>query len=147
MFACLAAMIAATPASASGGLWCDADDASVRLKIESGATRGQGNPLFNFRGELEIKDAAVAADLRGSSFDESNLTQHWTDAHQLNLQLYRQRAEDKELGEINLVIETKSVEEATYEGTYTVDIFDMAGDASDAGKTLSLTGKVSCGAE
>ena len=59
------------------------EDANVTFQVDGGLTRGMGNPLFNFRGELEILDKTVAEDLRKAKLGISNLTQHWLDADEL----------------------------------------------------------------
>lgn len=150
MRACLLSTILVStlsPAFASGGLWCEADDAKVKLSIDSGITRGMGNPLFNFRGALEIKDKAVAEDLRTSAFEIGNLTQHWLDGKEMKLQLFRERGGDGPVGEIDLLIETRMVDEGSYEGTYSVRVSDMTGDTSGEGKVSEYNGKASCSAE
>ena len=145
---CLAMLACGTaPSLASGGLWCEADDAKVMFHIESGITRGLGNPLFNFRGELEIKDPAVAGDLRKSSFEMNNLTQHWLDASDMRLQLYRERGGDGPGGEVELVILAKAVDEATFEGSYTLTVSDMTGVTTGEAKAQEFKGKASCSAE
>ncbi len=140
-------VLSTTPVFASGGLWCTADDAKVKFEVESGITRGLGNPLFNFRGELEILDKAVADDLRKTKFDINNLTQHWLDADELKMVLYWERTSEMPFGLVDLLIETKSVDEATYEGKYTLTVSDMNGDTTGEGKTFTFDGKASCGAE
>ena len=145
---CLAVWLAgAAPAFASGGLWCTVEDSQVAFSIESGITRGLGNPLFNFRGALAIKGTAVAADLRNSAFTIDNLTQHWLDADEMKLQLFRERGGDGPVGEIDLLIETRAVDEASYEGRYAIRVSDMTGDTSGEGTVVEITGTVSCGAE
>lgn len=144
----LAAMVLLSPqAHASGGFWCDADDAKVVFSILSGVTHGLGNPLFNFRGEMEIRDAAVAEDLRKSAYQIGNLTQHWLDAGELKMQLYRERGGDAPVGEVDLLIVTKATDEATFEGSYTLRVSDMTGVTNGDAKTFEATGKVACGAE
>lgn len=145
VLACL--MATAGPALASGALWCDADDGKAVFSIQAGITRGLGNPLFSFQGELEVKDKAVAEDLRKSTFEMGNLTQHWLDAADMRLQLYRERPGDGPGGEVELLILAKAVDEATFEGTYTLSVSDMTGVTTGEAKRWETSDKVSCGAE
>lgn len=145
LLACMTAT--AGPALASGALWCDADDGKAVFSIQAGITRGLGNPLFSFQGELEVKDKSVAEDLRKSTFEMGNLTQHWLDAEDMRLQLYRERPGDGPGGEVELLILAKAIDEATFEGTYTLTVSDMTGVTSGEAKRWEAKGKVSCGAE
>jgi len=139
-----AAMLAAGPTFASGGLSCEVEDKAVKLLVESGVTRGMGGPVFNFRGTLEVLDEAVAGDFRRISFDQAHLPQYWLDGDELRLLLYREREGDKPHGYVHFVIETKSVDEGSYEGTYGLTVFDTTGDTTGEGKTVAHEGAVSC---
>ena len=145
--ACMAAIMFVTPALASGGFSCEADDASAKFTIEAGLSRGAGNGLFNFRGELELTGKDVAEDFRKSVFDQGNLMQHWIDGKDLRLELYRERSGDKPFAELTLLIEAVLVEEGSYAGPYSLRLMDMTGDTSGEGRTVTIEGKASCIAE
>lgn len=131
-------------ATASGGLSCETDDKAVKFLVESGITRGMGGPLFNFRGTLEVKDKRVAADLRKTEFAQPHVPQYWLDGKNLKLLIYREREGDKPHGYVELAIETKAVDEGTYNGPYRLTVFDMTDDNSGEGKTFEFKGKTSC---
>lgn len=134
----------AGPAFASGGLSCKVEDKAVRLTIESGVTRGMGSPVFNFRGELEIVDAAVADDLRKTPFDAAHLAQYWLDGEELRMIVYRERESDKPHGYVEAVVKTKAGEEGNYDGVYSITVFDMTGATGGDGKTINIGGDISC---
>ena len=107
---------------ASGALWCSVDDAKVAFQLDAGVTRGLGGPTFNFRGDLEIKDRPAADSLRKTEFEAKDS--------------YRS---------VELTILTKAKDEGTYDGRYTLAVYDgTAGVDSDP---VELKGDVSCGAE
>lgn len=142
LFAC------ATSAAASGGIWCDLENKSIKLSIEAGVTHGMGAPFFNFRGTLELLDKSVAADLRKLELGDRNLAQYWLDGKELKLGIYSERDNDKPHGYVDLVIETEAGdEEGGYAGSYTVDVFDTQNDTSAEGKRWTFNGKIDCGAE
>src|SRR5690606_28354637 len=115
----------------SGGLSCEAKDEHVALAIDSGVTRGMGNPVFNFRGTLEIADPAVAEDLASTAFEGGHLAQYWSDGDSLKLRLYRERDGDAAHGYVELVIETApGGDDGSFEGQYRLTVFDMTGDVS-----------------
>lgn len=145
----LSALMAATlPAAASGGIWCNLEDQSVRLSIESGVTRGMGAPFFNFRGTLEILDNSIADDLRKSEFAGQQLAQYWLDERVLKLRIYHERQGDKPHGYLDLVIETQAGDdEGLYGGSYQLTVFDMTGDTTGAGRETALGGEINCGSE
>lgn len=137
-------LLAAGPAVASGGLSCGAKDEAVKLTIESGVTRGMGSPVFDFRGEIEILDNAVAQDLRKMSFDKAHLAQYWLDGEELRLIVYREREADKPHGYVEVMVKTKSGDEGDYIGQYSVTVFDMADATGGEGKTFNFSGRATC---
>ncbi|MEJ6782228.1 hypothetical protein [Aminobacter sp. Piv2-1] len=137
-------LLAAGPAVASGGLSCGAKDEAVKLAIESGVTRGMGSPVFDFRGEIEILDNAVAQDLRKMSFDKAHLAQYWLDGEELRLIVYREREADKPHGYVEVMVKTKSGDEGDYIGQYSVTVFDMADATGGEGKTFNFSGRATC---
>ncbi len=139
----MATLFLASGAHASGGFGCDADDKQVSFLFESGVTRGMGSPVFNFRGNVEIKAKAVAADLRTLEFDGAHLAQYWSEDGQLNLVIYREREGDKPHGYVQIVIRTKGDEEGM-SGSYELTAFDGVDEATPEGKTYSASGKVEC---
>ena len=140
----IAMLMLATPALASGGFSCEADDAAAKFTIEAGLSRGAGNGLFNFRGELELRDKDVAEDFRKSVFEPANLMQHWIDGKDLRLEVYRERSGDKPFAELTLLIEAVLVEEGSYAGPYSLRLMDMTGDTSSEGRTITIEGKATC---
>lgn len=134
-------------AVASGGIWCNLEDKSIKLSVEAGVTRGMGSPFFNFRGTLEILDPSVAEDLRKLAFSDKNLTQYWLDGKALKLNIYSERDNEKPHGYVDLVIETQTVDEGSYSGSYILDVYDTEGDTSGEGKQAKFSGAIDCGAE
>lgn len=141
------AMLAASPAAASGGFSCEATDAVVKLGIESGVTRGMGSPVFNFRGEIGISDKSVAEDLRQVSFEGLHLAQYWLDGEELRLVVYRERGEGAPHGYVEVTVRAKAGDDGEYSGQYAVTAFDMGGDTSGEGKTSNFSGTVACQVE
>ena len=136
-------------AAASGGLHYSTDDKAVAFELEGGVTRGMGSPLFSFRGELDIKDHAVADDLRKTSLGREHVAQYWLGGEDLKLLLYREREGDKAHGYVELLIETAArgeADEGLYEGRYALSVFDTQGDAGE-GMTFDVAGDVVCSAE
>ena len=145
---CVAMLLSsASMAFASGGIWCDVDDPAVTFDVGAGVTRGMGGPTFNFRGDLEIKARPVGDHLRKTVFEDSNLTQYWLDGKELRLNIYHEHQLADAYNYVELTILTKASDEGVYDGQYTLAVYDNAADADKDGKSVELTGKVSCGAE
>lgn len=145
---CVAMLLSsASAAFASGGIWCNVDDKAVMFDVGAGVTRGMGGPTFNFRGDLEIKARPVGDDLRKTVFEDSNLTQYWLDGKELRLNIYREHQLADTYNYVELTILTKTSDEGVYDGQYTLAVYDKSADTDKDGKTVELTGKVSCGAE
>ncbi|MEO5759877.1 MAG: hypothetical protein ABIQ51_23835 [Mesorhizobium sp.] len=145
---CVAALLLqAAAASASGGIWCEVDDAQVKFDVGAGVTTGMGGPTFNFRGDLEIKARPAGDDLRKTVFEDSNLTQYWLDNKELRLNIYHEHEVAKTYSSVELTILTKASDEGVYDGEYKLAIYDSTKDVDNDGKPMELTGKISCGAE
>ncbi|WP_366930459.1 hypothetical protein [Mesorhizobium sp.] len=142
---CAAALLAsANVASASGALWCSVDDRQVAFQLDAGVTRGLGGPTFNFRGDLEIKARPTGDSLRKTVFEDQNLAQYWLDGEELRLLVYREHEAGDSYRSVELTILTKASDESTYDGRYTLSVYDGSGADSEP---VEFKGDVSCGAE
>ncbi len=141
-----AALAAAAPAHASGGLWCDNVSGPVKISIQSGVTRGMGFPVFDLRASSEIDDATIGKDLRKISFEGAHLPQYWFHGENLNMMLYRER--DTEIfGSVEITILTKAGgDDIEYNGIYSFTAYDAGGN-NGQGSTVTHTGEISCGVE
>ncbi|NGO52870.1 hypothetical protein [Allomesorhizobium camelthorni] len=141
-----AALAAAAPAHASGGLWCDNVGGPVKISIQSGVTRGMGFPVFDFRASSEVDNATIGDDLRKTTFDGGNLPQYWSHGENLNMVLYRERDTDI-FGSVEIIILTMAAgDDIEYSGTYSFTAYDAGGN-NGQGSTVTHTGKISCGVE
>ena len=141
----LVAVIAGvTPAAATGGLGCEADDANVKFDVDSGVTRGMGGPFLNFRASLDVVVAGVPDDLRKLTLDDA-MTHSWLDGEEVKLQFYVERQEG-DFASLDFVVETTMVEEGEYRGDYVLTVFAQFPPATDS-EARSVTGKVVCYAE
>lgn len=132
------------PAFASGGLSCDVADDAVTITIQSGITHGLGSPLFNFRGEIEIRQGAVGDRLRRTTFEREHVPQYWIDDDGLRLRLYRETEAGRH-GSVEAVIVTgMDEEEMTWDGTYTVTVFDAGEEGAPQPEPLEFSGSISC---
>jgi hypothetical protein len=134
-------------AIATGGLWCNADDRSVKFDVRSGMTRsrGPGSGFFNFNADLEIRAKTVPNDLRQLRMGEGNLHQNWLDRHDLKLDLFYRGSRHGHDVDVELLVETTRVDEGEYVGTYTLTVFDPR--VQKNGEPLEVQGKVSCSAD
>lgn len=146
--AAIAILSSAMPVSASGGLDCTAKDKTVEFSVSGGVTRGMGGPLFSFDGQVDIKDKAVAEDLRKMNFALDHVAQYWFDGDELRLDIYRERDADKVHGYVELVIRTKvKGDEGDYQGTYELMTYDVVQEGGGDARESKYTGKVGCFAE
>ena len=129
------------PALASGGLSCETQGGAATVMVESGVTRGMGSPVFNFRASVDIADLSVAEDLRKLEFGDEHLAQYWLDGEELKMVIYRERTGEAPHGYVEIVMRTAAGEEGSYEGSYTLNAFDMT---DGEGKTVTFDGTVSC---
>lgn len=137
----LAATLAALPAAAAGGIWCQADDDKVTIEVRSGVTRGMGNTPYGFGATVTIADEAVSDDLREVGFAVPS--QYWFDDEALNLLLYREREPVAPRGSVTVKIMTRLTEEdQILEGRYEVAVDDVTAFGPDGGRRYS--GRIGC---
>jgi hypothetical protein len=134
---------ALTSAHASGGVSCEARDASVQFEAGGGVGRSVGGSLLNFTGEINVKLKGVPADFRELKLKDSDVSQRWMDGKEVRLQLYRER-EDGLFGYVNLEILTRRVEEGSYVGRYELTISNLESDKATEAKQIKARGKVMC---
>ena len=135
------------PAGASGGLWCNIDDANLKLNVESGVTHGMGGPFFNFKASAELLAKDVADDFRHLTLD-NKLVHSWLDGDETRLLLYVEREGGKPFGSVEILIETSGDrEEIDLKGTYEVSYFEAARQQGDNTGLVKIIGDVTCGGE
>ncbi len=134
----------AAPAQASGGLWCNVDDANLKLDIESGVTRGMGSPFFNFRAAAELKDKRVMPEFRKLELGDK-LVHSWLDGG-TKLSFYTEVEKADAIYSTEITIDTVQGEDEVEDaGTYTVITYTDAKDVEDG--RIELTGPITCGGE
>jgi hypothetical protein len=139
--ALLAASLAPTLGHATGGTWCDAEDANLSFHFKAVQSRDGTGGWFGIEGQLETKFGKLPKHLSKFEIKDENLTQRWLGLEGVLLQLQKYDAEP--FAAVMLTVSTKTVEEATYEGTYELRVTADGGDEA----YLIRTGKVSCGAD
>ena len=131
---------------ASGGLWCDAKDEALEFGVSGGLERGPGADLFNFEGNLHIHLETVPKAARDFSFGDADVSQRWLDDKALKLQLFREQMSGP-CDYVNLVIETKAIDEGVYAGTYVLTVALPTAARGGEEATVEARGTVKCGAE
>lgn len=76
---------AAFPVLASSRYYCAADDATLKLSIDTGFSDDPGHKLNHFRGAMIGKSADIPAAFRTLMLDSSELTQNWASNGDLRL--------------------------------------------------------------
>lgn len=136
-------LLPALPASASGGLWCNVDDANWTLNVESGVTRGMGYPLFNLKASAELKDKRVMPEFRKLDLKDK-LVHSWVYG-ETKLYFYTEIEKGNAIYSTDIIIDTKPGEdEGDYAGTYTII---SSTEAAENGGQVELTGPITCGGE
>ena len=141
LFACLSL---ASPALASGGVSCTADDRGAKFSIGSPVGRSTGGALYQFAGEIELRGPNVAEDFRKITLTREHLTQSWFDARDLKMHVHFER-EAEPHGTVDLTVETRGNAEAeTWRGRYTLSIGETVNGEF---RSRRITGRVSCSVE
>jgi hypothetical protein len=116
-----ATMALATPALATGGFGCTAEDANLTFNADAAMSRGMGGMIINLTASVAIGMEGIPADFRSLTLDDA-LTHSWVDGDELKLQFYAERQAEP-FASLDLTVETKIVEEGAYRGTYALAVF------------------------
>jgi hypothetical protein len=147
-FALFAAALPLHQANATQSVECNIDDKNVMVVVQA-AVGSAGGGMANFGGEAELKLKGIPEDLRKLAFEREHLTQVWFDSPDLRLRVYRERADDKPHGYVEIAIVTRRKgrdEDAPYAGAYELTVHHITKDEGGEGKTVKARGKVACSA-
>lgn len=134
----------AAPAHASGGMWCNVDDANWKFDVESGVTRGMGYPLFNLKATAELKDKRVMPEFRKIDLKDK-LVHSWVYG-ETKLYFYTEIEKANTIYSTDIIIDTKAGEdEGDYAGTYTIITYSDDKTVEDG--RLEVSGPITCGGE
>jgi hypothetical protein len=137
----------ATPAFATGGFSCSADDANLQFSAESALGRGMGSPILGLKAIATLKGAGLPSDLAKLTLDK-NLVHSWMAGDALNLHFYLEREGDKPHAYVELVIITAvTPDEIETKGTYALTVFEAEPAGQSESKTMEAKGAVTCSIE
>jgi hypothetical protein len=139
----------AAPAQASGALWCNVDDANLKMAVESGVTHGMGGPFFNFKASAELLFKDVEPNFQNLTLDDK-LVHSWLEGGDTRLLFYTERQGDKPFGSLTVTIKTMSnpgEEDLEAKGSYELSYFEAERQQGDADGFARITGEVTCGGE
>lgn len=138
------AFLSLSPAHATGGVSCTAEDRGAKFTIGSPVGRSTGGSFFQFEGELELRGANVAEDFKKVTLGKDHLTQSWFDARDLKMHVHFERAGEPH-GTIDLTVEARGNADAeTWRGRYVISIGETVNGEF---RTRRVTGRVSCSVE
>jgi hypothetical protein len=140
-----AGLLAATPALATASLSCSAADRSLKFSADAVVSRGLGEQVPQFSGEIELLMKGVPEDFRKLALSLEHLTQRWLYGREVKLRLYRER-EGEPHGSVELVVETRRTpkDETEYRGRYELTVFTLASPQDSTPKTLKARGRAAC---
>ena len=145
----LALIIVTSPAHASAGVSCRAEDASAKFGLSAAFTRGLGGGMVNFGAILQILLPAVPPDLREVQFDRSEVSGVWFYHRDIKFQIHHERQPEGPTGSVDLVIETRESrnDESLYRGRYVLRVHYAETKDDIKEKSLELRGRVACSVE
>jgi hypothetical protein len=141
IFLTLCAMAIPHAASATGGVWCDAQDANLSFHYDSSSSRDGTGGWWGIKGHVESRIPGLPADLAKFEIKDENVTQRWLDRNDVRLELQKVGTEKQNFASVRLTITAIALEEADYKGPYELDIRMPDGTAVTKG------GYVACSAD
>ena len=142
------ALATGSPAHASAGVDCHAEDATLSLRLGAAFGRARGAGVANFGADLDIRLPQAPPELRVLHLERAALVQSWWHIGTLNFHLqHRQR--EHPFGSVDLVIETtrQGDDENRYAGRYLLSLAVAPAGSDVADPALELRGDVICTAD
>lgn len=139
--AMLAAVLAPTSGHATGGTWCDVEDANLNFHFKAVQGRDGTGGWFGIEGSLEIKFGKLPKHLSKFEIKDENLTQRWLGREGILLEV--QKYDSEPFAAVMLTVVTKSTDEGPYEGKYDLRITADGGHEA----YLHREGKINCDAD
>lgn len=132
-------LIGFSPAHATGGVWCQVDDANISYEMSGVLSHGMPSRPFQMKGRLEFRDHSLQVANVGAI---SDVMDWWLRNKELKYSIYTEDFPG-DYKTVELVFEgayNEASDDGTFDGNYLVRVTTPAGE-----KTLS--GKMSCGTE
>ncbi len=136
----------AVPASAAGGFYCKTEDSNVKFQAAAAMQHGGANGFLNFDSSLEILLNNAPPDFRVLRLKGDALAQHWMDSREFKFRLYTERSNGP-FGSVEFLVETKTVDEGSYGGSYALRIETMESEKSSEAKVIKARGNIVCSVE
>jgi hypothetical protein len=138
------ALLATTPAWATGTLFCEASDDQVHISFHAIVPYGSGSPLTQAEGTVTVsKKGNPPAVVR---LNGVNNTQYWMDADMINLRFYTEGEVGTELNSAELTIKTRvrAADDAYFDGEFHFESYRGLPDGTGEPIRVNLDGSVTC---
>jgi hypothetical protein len=144
----LAALLAvATPARATIGFACSADDKAAVIAVNGAYGTSLGSGMASFSGNIEIRLNDMPAEMKKLHLDHRHVSQHWFIGRDLNILTRWDRPEGEPFGEVLLIVETHrgNAEESPYRGRYRLQVHLAPVKPGGEMQIVKAAGRISCG--
>ncbi|RCW27387.1 hypothetical protein DFR48_103351 [Ciceribacter lividus] len=143
--ALIAALTGSCEALAAQRIYCVADDANLKMSLESGFSAEKQGALEHFRGVLTLKDSKVPGLVETMRLTSSMLKQHWMDGSELRLQVYTE-SQSGPFATLELTVDTAVTpdDKSRFQGGYTVKVQTGTDASGNLQTALSRDGRVVC---
>lgn len=128
-------------ASATGGVWCDSDDANLSFHFSAASSRDGAGGWFNVTGSIKVKGSGLPAGLARFKVTSKNLSERWWDDKDARLKIDRIGTAAQGFAAVQLIAIARMVDEADYRGRY-----DLRLTMPDA-TIVHKSGDVACSAD
>ncbi|MFC3162314.1 hypothetical protein [Ciceribacter thiooxidans] len=142
----VAALTGSCEALAAQRIYCVADDANLKMSLESGFSAEKQGALDRFRGVLTLKDSKVPGLVETMRLTSAMLKQHSMDGSKLRLQVYTE-SQSGPFATLELTVDTAVAadDKTRFHGGYTVRIqTGTDGTRRELKTALARDGRVIC---
>ena len=139
-------MMISAPAFATGGIWCQTDDATLKFEVSAVTSRSFAQGIVSADGLLEYKDTDGKPNVSVFRFVKEDIRQYWNNGEDLKLYFYQENdSSEDDYTWIQAVVETKANgDESEFKGTLKTKMASTV-----AGRTTEheYEGNITCSVE
>jgi hypothetical protein len=146
IFAMIAIAAGLSPAQASIGFTCRAEDDAAKLVLSGAYGTGLGSGMANFGADIEIRHPDASAIIRRLQLAYEHVSERWFRYRDLKLMARWLSPSGGPNVEVLLIMETRRAEEegSSYLGRYELIIYGARPNANSDRASVELSGLISC---
>jgi hypothetical protein len=138
------ALLATTPAWATGTLFCEASQDQIDISFHAIVPYGYGHPLTQAGGAVTVTKKGLPPAV--VELSDANNMQYWLDSEMINLGFYTEGETATQFNSAELIIKTRvrADDDAYFDGEFHFESYDGPPNGVGEPTRVNVDGKVTC---